>query len=470
MKKVIFSKFSRERKSEYRIATKLVVEDGVKKIVKENLEKEGLEHIKSLETNMTRLQSYYQDEKLVVTPCKLVDNAVEFEYIDGCRYDEYLADIYERQGYSELKNEILKLFNSMKKVANIEQFRSSSEFEKVFGVNDYSLLEGKTAYTIANIDMIFGNLILSNNKLYITDYEWVFDILIPVDYVIYRSLLFSGLFSTLDENEKKDILSELDIKDEEIVLYMNMETGFQNYVSGKKVLEEYANNSSNVIYNIEEAQKAIVKKILRCYQTFDGQKKLISTKAIIGDYLKVEEMCHNGVESVEMHLDCQSAIIKIFNVCAKDSNGDIIHVDFTTNSDFNVVEDYYFSGDSQIVTIKNKNFVEIKLEMIIYHSNSNLVKEYIDKIKNENSLNVKLSETERKLVLANGEIKNRDIIIQGKDNELLLRDGDIKFRDELIKGQEDIIKSLNEELTAIRRTKVWRVYSKCKNILGKKSK
>ena len=85
----------------------------------------------------------------------------------------------------------------------------------------------------ANIDFIGSNIII-NDKINIIDYEWVFNFSVPINYIIYRILLY---YENENINKKdfnlKTILRELDITENEEEKYWEMDRNFTNYVLKK---------------------------------------------------------------------------------------------------------------------------------------------------------------------------------------------------------------------------------------------
>ena len=113
-----------------------------------------------------------------------------------------------------------------------EIFNSNSkEFENIFGKVEFN--DKIEVIKPANIDFIGSNIIV-NDKINIIDYEWVFNFSVPINYIIYRILLY---YENENINKKdfnlKTILRELDITENEEKKYWEMDRNFTNYVLKK---------------------------------------------------------------------------------------------------------------------------------------------------------------------------------------------------------------------------------------------
>ena len=89
---------------------------------------------------------------------------------------------------------------------------------------------------LANIDMTFDNIIKSKNgKFFIIDYEWLFEIPVPLNYIIYRSaILFFPKYSEYLNGflTKQEFFNAVGITSSELKTYGYMERAFRAYVHG----------------------------------------------------------------------------------------------------------------------------------------------------------------------------------------------------------------------------------------------
>jgi hypothetical protein len=240
MRKKIFSKLTKERKEEFQIETSIVIEeDGCKKVIKSAIGQKAKEHIREIYENYIYYKKHGVD---TLVPCVLIDDAAEFEFIQGksCCY-HLLSAIWEQnldQFYKLLKSyKLLVESTALEK----EEFYASTEFQEVFGVHEE--LNGKQASKYLNVDMSFDNIIFKDNgEVSILDYEWILKFPVPVDFIIYRAILgfYSKYgkrmadFATID-----NMMDFMNITMEEQNIYREMDQEFVNYVNGTG--DSYAN-------------------------------------------------------------------------------------------------------------------------------------------------------------------------------------------------------------------------------------
>ena len=236
--KLIFSKYSDSRDNEYKIRTSILIDKrGNKKVEKIPLNKKSINHIEKIYNNYTILKSQYENSDFHLETCRKLDNKIEFDYIEGKTFVEILNEEFDKNGLEAVIERIKELKEKLYKLSNNEKFEISEEFKKVFG--SVKLDENKKCIKPANIDFIGTNLIYSNGKFHIIDYEWVFNFYIPIDYIVYRTIFYYQ-----DENVYKNkinlrkILEKLEISVQEEEKYYKMELQFDKYVRSKEYILE----------------------------------------------------------------------------------------------------------------------------------------------------------------------------------------------------------------------------------------
>lgn len=71
MRKVLYTKFSRERRNEFQIMTRITEEDGIRRVWKLPLQKEGELHIRHMYENYRKLEHLYAYADVQICPCEL---------------------------------------------------------------------------------------------------------------------------------------------------------------------------------------------------------------------------------------------------------------------------------------------------------------------------------------------------------------------------------------------------------------
>ena len=231
--KLIFSKYSDSRDNEYKIRTSILIDKrGNKKVEKIPLNKKSINHIEKIHNNYAILKSQYENSDFHLETCRKLDNKIEFDYIEGKTFVEILNEEFDKNGLEAVIERIKELKEKLYKLSNNEKFEISEEFKKVFG--SVKLDENKKCIKPANIDFIGTNLIYSNGKFHIIDYEWVFNFYIPIDYIVYRIVLYYQNISVHKEKfNLKDILRRLQITEIEESKYLKMDKSFMKFVLNK---------------------------------------------------------------------------------------------------------------------------------------------------------------------------------------------------------------------------------------------
>ena len=229
----VYVKFSNERDQKLSIYTEISeAADGQLTVKKVPLQKKAAAHVRNLGTICEELTGMYKEEEIEVNRCRIKGDCAQLEYLTGITLEDKLDHLLEEGRTEELE----KLFFSyIKKVKNIHEkkpFEKTPEFVRVFG--NVNLRSDLKCTEISNIDFVPANIILSENKVSVIDYEWTFTFPVPSQFLVYRMI-----FYYLELNDKRGILKERDfyekagILPEDIEVYVEMEHNFQQYILGE---------------------------------------------------------------------------------------------------------------------------------------------------------------------------------------------------------------------------------------------
>lgn len=230
--KNIFSKYSVSRDRKFRIRTSIFKNYENEKIVRKfALSKEGMDHLKKISENYELLKDQYKNSEFNIVECRKKEDYLEFDYVNGKTLTELFNELAEKNTNNIIK-EVRMIKNELCQMSKGEIFNSNSkEFENIFGKVEFN--DKIEVIKPANIDFIGSNIII-NDKINIIDYEWVFNFSVPINYIIYRILLY---YENENINKKdfnlKTILRELDITENEEKKYWEMDRNFTNYVLKK---------------------------------------------------------------------------------------------------------------------------------------------------------------------------------------------------------------------------------------------
>lgn len=236
MKNVIYAKYSRERREEFQIAT-LILEDGEgeKTVRKQALHEKAFAHVEAMAVNAPRLARNYQSQGLRVCPCKRDgEGRVSFPFIRGENMDQFLAERIAEGDFKQVKEKVGLFWQFLSSQKDVEPFVPGEKFREIFG--EISLPDGLTAAPVSNLDMVFSNILMDGEGFAVTDYEWVFDFPVPIQFLFARSLLLQGAIQTLSREQQEELYALGGVKLEERSLYHEMEVCFQKYVTGREEL------------------------------------------------------------------------------------------------------------------------------------------------------------------------------------------------------------------------------------------
>ncbi len=233
-----YEKYSRLRKEKFQIRTEVFNRNNKKYTKKRALSTLGLEHISGLSSNDNRWKQYFPNVKCVEGI--LENGEYILPYIEGIDLDdafyEYRNDVkLFIQQYCYYIERFLK-----PEEKNMVPFSVSKEFVSVFGE---VCPTAQKSLKCTNADLIFSNLKLTHDKkIFCFDCEWIFDFLIPYEYIIWRSasqLYNKYLVYLKSKISRTEFFLKAGFGKEDLSAYEQMEKHFYNYVYGK---EDYLKN------------------------------------------------------------------------------------------------------------------------------------------------------------------------------------------------------------------------------------
>ncbi len=421
MENVIYSKFSCERKKEFQIVTKITEENNIRHIRKQAVKREGYAHISAFVQNMQKLINSESYKNVNVVKSILTDKStVELEYIPGKTFEEIINDKAKPENTEELIATIKDFFKNFEVK---QKFKNTEDFKSVFG--DINFSEDYLCMDASNVDLIFSNVIVSDGKYYVSDYEWVFDFSIPFKYIIFRSIAFNVMISQMGRENIERIYKSFDITEEEIKAFYKMETSFQNYVSGEKVLDYYGRTHENIAL---PANAINIKKNVYILQLVSGDR-IIEKKNFYKDTFKAEFDTNNIKDDITVRFGNGQAVIKLENITAY-KEGKAYKPLYKGNDDFNIYDNYYFKSETPELYIKNDDMEKLEIDVKIYYSGIGVIGQYIDKIFEVNEINGRLNNANVELedVKKNLANVNKELMQVNEDKEKLIKqNGDYKL-------------------------------------------
>jgi O-antigen biosynthesis protein len=376
MKKILFAKYNRTRRDEYQLSTIIYKGDYGYYVEKMALNQKALQHIHEFKEKYQNLEEIYTNMKLLKPT--LIENGVVFNYIEG-----ETVDLYLMKSESDINSLVVKINNIISKVyqyntdAVIDFFQTES-FVNVFG--DIGDIHCK-ALKITNIDAIFDNIMIQGDEIYCLDYEWVFDFPIPIDFSIYRSLLYFynkyySYFSSFINIQ--NFIEKFGFSLEKQEVYWSMEEQFQQYVQGNKRCYIYTNNYK--------------KKI----KTFD---ELLNTEKAYNEIITQLELKDNHIRNLESML----------------------------NNDY-----------SNLITEQNK---QLELQIKLKDNHINNIENMITAIKiSLEARQQEIDQLKENIRLKDNHIDNLENLLLLKENHIEYQDNQLKVKSEYINVMDETIK------------------------------
>ncbi len=228
---VVYTKFSKERRFDYRVHTSLLQEEQERRVIKTAADARAAHHVCRMMDYKEVLSRYFEDERFHVADCDVKGNAVCFEYIKGKTLSAIIDDAVTNNDDTTLYEALDILKEAISRVTAEEIFEADEAFRSVFGEVSFSLPMKATSYAV--VDLIADNLIV-NDKINLIDYEWILPFAIPAPFIMFRALMLNNGISVLSEDKHAAVMAYVGLDPSHINTFWRMEEAFQRYVSSAR--------------------------------------------------------------------------------------------------------------------------------------------------------------------------------------------------------------------------------------------
>lgn len=234
MNRIVYSKYSNERSRKFQIRTDIIEDENGKKYARKTAcTEEAGEHIKNLVEISSKLDRSYEGTQLVTNKFFYENDSVVFEFLEGKTFEQILDDCLKNENYTGVVDKICGFFDVLKKTLDLKPFVVTDEFRQVYGDIDFG--QNLQAADLNNIDYIFGNIFMEDDKWTVIDYEWTFDFPIPYLYIVYRAVHYYTYDSSRKAIKELGILRMLGITEQLEKCFEIMEHRFQLYILGETI-------------------------------------------------------------------------------------------------------------------------------------------------------------------------------------------------------------------------------------------
>jgi len=230
---VVYARYSNDRELSSCIVTKISADNRVEK---RPLNDSASEHVLRMVENYKLLSERYEGSKLSICPCEVTEDGkgVSFPIIPGKRLEELLDE---------------KVFK-----ADTEGFKALfTEYVERIGHNENM--------SVADMDLIFSNILVDGDKWTVIDYEWV-----AREKKFTKELAFRAMYCYLMEDERRncidagELLAEIGIDEQTASAYRKDEKFFQKTVTGNhKSLNEIRQLIGNRVVKPEDMGKSVAR-------------------------------------------------------------------------------------------------------------------------------------------------------------------------------------------------------------------
>ncbi|MBO4862962.1 MAG: hypothetical protein J5517_01205 [Eubacterium sp.] len=462
MNDIIYAKFSSQRKKEYKIITKISNADKGRAVTKEAKYPEGVSHLTQMIENAELLNEQFEGIPLKVLEGHMSGNLLTYDFVSGENLDDKISLLDDDNATSE----IIKYFELILSSDKIVPFTVSDDFTVIFGECDG---EWKS-FEISNIDMIFENIILSNDEYIVIDSEWTFRFPIPLEFILYRCLLHSTRYNMLASECKDRILASLGLTSDDLDLFFEMEQKFQQYVKGDSLdLQEIHERINKHCNRLALYDENMINNDYSVYEDFE----LTFSGHTIDSVVDLNQIIKPETKLIKVQLNGYNGIIKIISVNALKGGQNIQIQDFETNAELIINNDYYFSAIPELI-INNSDYEQISVKYEIIYKNSVIMEPFISSLKSENEYKLKSEDYQHKSeVYSNAcneyqnvieELKNKcdDYVVQinkcGEDRDI--------YKSKMEEYQQ-AYNTLEEEINRIHETFTWKLSEKVNRIIRK---
>ncbi len=219
---MLYVKYNSTRIKMFQLKTMIYEENGQKFVKKEALCDEAIPHLMKMKENYKKLKKTIVDPNIHFA--KIIaetEKSLTFEFIDGLSMEQCFLNAQQNntQEADRIIADYISLVKNGFQTKDFVHQNMEENYTQVFGMGEYEKLEGKVCFDrVSNCDLIPSNILYKNNKIYIIDYEWVFDFSVPVEYIYFRGLNLFQDKTLVPKYIDHEILEELFRQEDHFIL------------------------------------------------------------------------------------------------------------------------------------------------------------------------------------------------------------------------------------------------------------
>lgn len=221
----VYCKYSNDRADRFMLRTDIIKNTEGYEVRKIPLTEEAKVHVRKMKQWEETLDERYRKNGIRANRCTLRGDAAAFEFLEGNTFEERLDALRRSGDAAGLVSEVLRFRTLLLETLRpeLKPFAKSSVFVEMFGNPEFTkAYEGAKTN---NLDWIFANLMETEEGIRIIDYEWTFQVQVPVEYLFWRAL--SLYMHSREDVKGLGLMAQAGISPGEEQLFEEMEHHFQ---------------------------------------------------------------------------------------------------------------------------------------------------------------------------------------------------------------------------------------------------
>lgn len=451
MDKIIYSKYSNDRNDNYKIRTDIIRLNNTEEFIveKTGLTKYGKIHIEHMYNCYVELKKQFENTMIRPNVGKLTERGtLRLEYINGVTLEQLLDNCLANSDYEQFEKYIDSFCTQIRSVC-LKDFVPDEMYNKVFGVEADSDLNQKSM-ACTDVDMIFENIVISNNVWNLIDYEWTFHISIPVDFVLFRAAHYYAIPDREKYLKNIDLYKMMGLNAEKIPTYEKMEKKFQEYVlkDNKPLWKLYETIGKSVCFPTGLAERRMKTdriQVLKDYgDGFVGTEKYINVRPDADGMVEIDIDVEADVKTIRIDpAECR-CVVRVEEMTGYTANEDY-EVKYGSNGEssdnkqicFDTIDPQIWIGDLR----DGLNRIHFKYHIDVL--NDYMISRYIEGIDSFNNMRGELEKSKADLLGSN-------MLAEMRENEIEECKRIIKLKDaQMLIEAEKNEKTVNELLTKI---------------------
>ena len=303
--RVLYAKLNADRREAFRIGTRILGKTAPETVSKFALTAAAGAHLARMAENEEKLGR--SGRVLRGTAGK---NEITYPFSPLRTMEDLLREAWQREDAQGILNGFMRIRKEAFPQTAVRNYDTPA-FTEWFGEARTEKTETLCAEP-ANIDLMTDNLFADEDRLIMTDCEWVTDFPAPVGFILWRSV--ENLWARIREPEKvirkEEILRALEIREEDIPVFREWNRHFENHYAAERSGSRFAKEIRMTEFTPRKAEEmrqeltnreAHIEKLMASERELAGEVK--SQEAHIGQLMQSERELAGKAKSQEAHID-----------------------------------------------------------------------------------------------------------------------------------------------------------------------